>query len=241
MLEESFALELKGVNLYSDGRIVFEQVDLAIHTGEIFVIFGPAGTHKSDFLKLCIGLIPPQEGKILLKGQPINDLSQEKLQKLRQKIGFVFERSALLNNLTLFDNIALPLRYHTDLDEKTIHEKVEEKINLLEINGYEKMFPAQLPPSIEKRTSIARALIMEPEIIFYDEPTAELDTLGAETIANLIKRINEKGVTSLVATYNIPTVLRLAKRLALIKDKKISVIENLEDVQNELISHLPKF
>lgn len=239
-MSDFLVLELEKVNLILDGKIIFEDVNLSVKKGENFVIFGPAGTHKSDLLKLCIGLIPPTEGKVKIQGQLLTELSLEKLQELRQRIGFVFERSALLNNLTVFDNIALPLRYHTDLDEKSICSRVEEKIELLELTGYEKMFPAQLPPPVEKRVSIARALIMEPEIIFYDEPTAELDTIGAETIGNLIKKINEKGITSVMATYNIPTVLRLARRLALIKDKHIFTVENIEEVRNELISHLPK-
>lgn len=233
-------LELENISLSLEGKKIFKEFSLQIYSGEIFVIFAPSGSHKSDLLKLCVGLLKPSNGTVKFKGIDINNLSSGELQKIRRQIGFVFQESALLSNMRIIDNIALPLRYHTNLDEESILSKVNEELNLLEIKEYQVKFPAELTPTIKKRASIARALIMEPEIVFYDEPTAELDTLGAETVSNIIKKVNENGITSVVATYNIPTVLRLAKRLAIIESGKISVFEHLEQVKDELISHLPK-
>ncbi|HCJ67750.1 MAG TPA: ABC transporter ATP-binding protein [Elusimicrobia bacterium] len=239
-LSAPIVLELENVYFTLDGEKVFAEFSLQIYAGEIFVIFAPSGSHKSDLLKLCIGLLKPSNGTVKFKGIDLNNIPSSELQKIRSQIGFVFQESALLSNMRIIDNLALPLRYHTNLDEESILAKVKEKMNLLEIVEYQNKFPAELTPNIKKRASIARALIMEPEIVFYDEPTAELDTLGGEIVSEIIKKVNENGITSIVATYNIPTVLRLAKRLAIIESAKISVFEHLEDVKDKLIAHLPK-
>jgi len=233
-------LELENISFSLDGKKILEEFSLQIYSGEIFVIFAPSGSHKSDLLKLCIGLHKPVSGTVKFKGIDINNISSNELQKIRCRIGFVFQESALLSNMRVIDNIVLPLRYHTDLDEESILTKVYEKMKFLEIEEYQDRFPAELNSSIRKRASIARALVMDPEIVFYDEPTAELDTLGAERVSNIIRKVNESGVSSVVATYNIPTVLRLAKRLAIIDSGKITTVEHLEEVKDKLIAHLPR-
>jgi len=232
-------LELENVSFSLDGEKIFEEFSLQVYPGEIFVIFAPSGSHKSDLLKLCVGLLKPVNGLVKFRGIDINNIQDSELQKLRRRISFVFQESALLSNMRVIDNIALPLRYHTDLDEEIIISKVYEKMTFLEIEEYKTKFPAELTPNVKKRASIARALIMEPEIVFYDEPTAELDTLGAEKISNLIKKVNENGITSVVATYDIPTVLGLAKRLAIIDSGRVSTLENVNQVKDKLIAHLP--
>lgn len=233
-------LELENVSFSLDGEKIFDQFSLKIYSGELFIIYAPSGSHKSELLKLCIGLLKPEKGTVKFKGIDLNGVSDNELQKIRRRIGFVFQESALLSNMRVIDNIALPLRYHTDLAEKIILNRVKEKMNFLEIEEYQDKFPAELIPNIKKRVSIARAIVMEPEIIFSDEPTAELDTIGGEIVSNIIRKINEKGISLVVATYNIPTVLRLAKRLATIDAGKISVFEHLEEIKDKLIAHLPK-
>lgn len=233
-------LELEDVSFSLDGEKIFDKFSLQIYSGEIFVIFAPSGSHKTDLLKLCIGLLKPTNGTVKFKGIDINNISSSELQKIRCRIGFVFQESALLSNMRIIDNIALPLRYHTNLDEESILSKVYESLRELEIEEYRERFPAELNPNIRKRASIARALVMDPEIVFYDEPTAELDTLGAEVFSNIIRKVNENGISSVVATHDIPTVLKLAKRLAIIDSGKVSVFEHLEEIKDKFIAHLPR-
>lgn len=233
-MDNEITLKLENLTFSADGKDLFQGINLEVRPGELLVLFGTSGSHKSDLLKLCIGLLRPASGAVKFEGVDINEVPEEELEQIRRRIGFVFQESALLSNMKVADNVALPLRYHTDLDEKSILAKVKEKIELVGMGNYIDRFPAGLTPNLKKRASIARALIMEPRLVLYDEPTAELDALEAENILNIIRRVNGGGVTCLVATHEVSPVLSLQKRTVMIERGQLTEVEEIGKIQEHI-------
>jgi len=216
-------IELEGINLSFDQPIL-EDVTFAAKEGETIVIVGESGTGKSTTLKLILRLLVPEKGRVLIDGEDITHLSFEEALKVRQKMGMVFQGAALFDSLTVFENIAYPLREHTDLDEEKIEARVRQKLEFVDLEPDEVMekLPSELSGGMRKRVGIARGMANDPEIMLYDEPTSGLDPLTTGTITRLIMKLQrELRVTSIVVSHDIRSVFRMATKVALLHDHKI--------------------
>jgi len=216
-------IEIEEVSLAFDQPIL-EDITLSAKEGETIVIVGESGTGKSTALKLILRLLVPEKGRVLIDGEDITHLSFEEALKVRQKMGMVFQGAALFDSLTVFENIAYPLREHTDLDEDQIEERVRQKLQFVDLEPDEVMekLPSELSGGMRKRVGIARGLANDPEIMLYDEPTSGLDPLTTGTITRLIMKLQrELKVTSIVVSHDIRSVFKMATKVALLHDHKI--------------------
>lgn len=200
-------------------------VSFSVKKGELFYIIGKSGEGKSVLLKHIVGLITPDKGKILIEGQDIHAVTGVEALKVRRKIGMVFQYGALFDSMTVYDNIAFPLREHFKLSEKEIAEIVREKLALVDLEGIEHKMPSELSGGMRKRVALARALALNPGILLYDEPTTGLDPLLTEEIDNLIKDTRDKtGVTSVVVSHDIWSVIKYADRVAYLAKGRIEFV-----------------
>ena len=221
--ERTPVIELQNVSLAFDVPIL-ENISLAAYEGETIVIVGESGTGKSTALKLMLRLLLPQEGRVLVDGEDITNLSFQEALKVRQKMGMVFQGAALFDSLTVFENVAYPLREHTELAEDEIERRVREKLDFVDLEPDEVMdkLPSELSGGMRKRVGIARGMANDPEIMLYDEPTSGLDPLTTGTITRLILKLQrELRVTSIVVSHDIRSVFRMATKVALLHEHRI--------------------
>ncbi|NOZ63882.1 MAG: ABC transporter ATP-binding protein [Caldiserica bacterium] len=221
-------------NIYKSfgNKSVLSGLNLEVFKGETLVIIGRSGCGKSVSLKLIIGLIRPDAGNIQVFGEEITHLTEEEMERIRKRIGVVFQSSALLNSLNVEENIALPLVEHTQLDPEEIKEKVAEKLSLVGLKGVEKLYPDDLSGGMKKRVGIARALIMEPEIVLYDEPTTGLDPITASAINTLIMELEKKlNTTSIVVTHDMKSAYLVGDRIGLLYQGKMVEIDRAENIK----------
>ena len=216
-------IELEGVSLAFD-QPVLENISLKALEGETVVIVGESGAGKSMTLKLILRLLTPDAGRVLIDGEDIAHLSFEEALEVRQKMGMVFQGAALFDSLTVYENVAYPLREHTELREEEIQHRVREKLQFVDLEPDEVLekLPSELSGGMRKRVGIARGMANDPEIMLYDEPTSGLDPLTTGTITRLIMKLQrELGVTSLVVSHDIRSVFRMATKVALLHDHRI--------------------
>jgi len=225
-------IELTHVNLSFDVPIL-EDVSFTAHEGETIAVVGESGTGKSTALKLILRLLVPDRGTVCIDGQDITDLSFEEALKVRQKMGMVFQGAALFDSMTVFENVAYPLREHTHMSEDEIEERVREKLQFVDLDPDRVMdqMPSELSGGMRKRVGIARGIANNPEIMLYDEPTSGLDPLTTGTITRLIRKLQkELGVTSIVVSHDMRSVFRMASKVALLHDRRIVFFGDPEDM-----------
>ncbi len=209
-------VRVRDVRMSYDGRPILKGVNLEVRKGETLVIMGGSGHGKSTMLRLMIGAEKPDAGTIEIFGKEITKLSEEELYPIKKRFGVLFQSGALYNSMTVGENIALPLREHTDLDEKIISIIIKLKLELVGLRDFEHLVPAQLSGGMKKRVGLARAIALDPEIIFYDEPGAGLDPVMLAVIDELIMGLGEKlGVASIVVTHEMQSAFRIADRMIL--------------------------
>ena len=231
---------LEHVHLAFDEPIL-EDVSFVAREGETIVIVGESGTGKSTTLKLILRLLIPDDGKVIVDGRDIAHLSFDEALEVRQMMGMVFQGAALFDSMTVFENIAYPLREHTDLTEDEIEARVREKLQFvdLEPDRVMDMLPAELSGGMKKRVGIARGMANNAQVMLYDEPTSGLDPLTTGTITRLIMKLQrELGVTSIVVSHDIRSAFRMATRIALLADKHIVFFGTPEEMaasENEYI------
>jgi phospholipid/cholesterol/gamma-HCH transport system ATP-binding protein len=227
-------IELQDVSLAFDQPIL-EDITLAANEGETIVLVGESGTGKSTALKLILRLLVPEKGRVLIDGEDITHLSFEEALKVRQKMGMVFQGAALFDSLTVFENIAYPLREHTELNEEQIEERVRQKLQFVDLEPDEviEKLPSELSGGMRKRVGIARGIANDPEIMLYDEPTSGLDPLTTGTITRLIMKLQrELRVTSIVVSHDIRSVFRMATKVALLHDHHIVFFGTPEEMSS---------
>jgi phospholipid/cholesterol/gamma-HCH transport system ATP-binding protein len=225
-------IRLENVFLKFDEPIL-EDISLVARDGETIVIVGESGTGKSTMLKLILRLLVPDAGKVLIDDRDISHLSFDEALEVRQKMGMVFQGAALFDSMTVFENIAYPLREHTELTEDEIEARVREKLEFVDLEPDRVMeqLPAELSGGMKKRVGIARGMAGNPEIMLYDEPTSGLDPLTTGTITRLIMKLQrELGVTSIVVSHDIRSAFRMATKIALIAERHIVFFGTPEDM-----------
>ncbi|MCS7337851.1 MAG: ATP-binding cassette domain-containing protein [Verrucomicrobiae bacterium] len=222
------SVQVQGLRKSFNGHEILKGLDFDVARGEIFVIMGPSGSGKTMLLKHIIGLETPDAGQILIEGEPITAPGVRD----KYRLAMVFQSSALLNSLTVGENVGLYLTEHRLKPPDEIARIVAEKLELVGLRGTENKMPSELSGGMKKRVAIARALVVEPQLILYDEPTAELDPLSAVTIANEIVRLRDRiGATSLVVTHDRDLAFGVADRLAVLHDGIIICIGKPDEVR----------
>jgi phospholipid/cholesterol/gamma-HCH transport system ATP-binding protein len=225
-------VSLENVSLAFDVPIL-KNVSFDAKGGETVVIVGESGTGKSTILKLILRLLVPDTGCVLIDGDDITGLTFDEALKVRQKMGMVFQGAALFDSMSVLENIAYPLREHTDLDEDEIEGRVREKLQFVDLDPERVMhqMPSELSGGMRKRVGIARGMANNPEIMLYDEPTSGLDPLTTATITKLILKLQrELNVTSVVVSHDIRSVFRMASRVALLHDQGIPFFGTPEEM-----------
>jgi phospholipid/cholesterol/gamma-HCH transport system ATP-binding protein len=215
-------LEIKNLTLRFGQKVVFDHFDLQIRCGECLVLLDPSGIGKSTLLRLLLRTLPPESGTILFDGKDITSVSGEKLNRVRTRIGMVFQTSALISSLNVFENLALPLRELVIRTEKEIQAIVEEKLHFVELEQAKYLMPSELSGGMKKRVAVARSLVLDPDLILFDEPTTGLDPIVAHHVNELIRNLNRHAaVTILVVTHDLHTAFYLASRIAMLNEGKI--------------------
>ncbi len=210
-------ITMQNVNKTLGGRKILNNINLKVNKGETLAIVGGSGAGKSVTLKHIIGLMKPDSGIVKVEDTVVSEGKSEELETIRKKIGYVFQHGALLGSISVFENLALPLREHENLKEEELRKRVEHALGLVGLADAIDKMPSDLSGGMRKRASLARAIIRQPHIILYDEPTSGLDPVMSSIIDKLtIKARNELGVTSIIVTHDMASVARVANRVAML-------------------------
>lgn len=238
-MEKEPAIVIEDLVRTFDQRRVLDGINLKIYKGETMVIMGGSGCGKSTLLRHIIGSLKPDSGRVLIKGVDISSLEGDKLGEIKKSFGMLFQSGALLDYMTVEENIALPLKEHTNLDPEIIKIMVKMKLELVGLRGFQGLKPSQLSGGMKKRVGLARAIAMDPEIVFYDEPTAGLDPIMSAVIDKLILDLSKKLlITSVVVTHDMQSVFRIADRIAMLHKGRVLEVgtpQEIKNTKNELV------
>ncbi|UCC96257.1 MAG: ABC transporter ATP-binding protein [Candidatus Omnitrophota bacterium] len=235
-------ISLKNVGKSFEGRRIINDVSLDVYCGETFVIMGCSGSGKSTLLRLMNGIIKPDKGVVSIKGKDITRLSVEGLDEVRKSFGMLFQYSALLDSLRVEENVSLPLKEHTKLDENIIRIIVKMKLSLVGMRGFEEYYPAQISGGMRKRVGLARAIALDPDIVFYDEPTSGLDPVVGGVTDKLIRDLSTKLlITSVVVTHNMQSVFKIADRIAMIHKGEVIEVGTSDQIRNSQNPYIQQF
>jgi phospholipid/cholesterol/gamma-HCH transport system ATP-binding protein len=226
-------IKVIGLEKAFNGLEVLKGLNLTISEKEVIAVIGRSGEGKSVLLKHLIGLIKPDSGKILIEGEDITKAGSREMDKIREKFGVVFQSSALFDSLTVYGNVAFPVREKTKLTRKEVREKVVRALEIVGLKGMGKKYPAEISGGMKKRVALARALITEPSIVLFDEPTTGLDPIILNSIHRLIKRTHkEYGFTGLIISHEIPEIFEVADRVAMLHNGVIVETGTPEEIRN---------
>ncbi|MGD8312310.1 MAG: ATP-binding cassette domain-containing protein, partial [Gammaproteobacteria bacterium] len=215
-------IEVEGLVAHYGDRMILKGLDLAIRAGEVMVIMGSSGSGKTTFMRNMLGLNKPTAGSIRILGKDITRISTRELYALRRKMGVAFQGGALLGSMSVAENIELPLREHTSLDENTIRIMSRMKLEVVNLAGFEDLMPSELSGGMLKRAALARAIIMDPALLFFDEPSAGLDPVVSAELDDLILRLKKAmQVTIVVVTHELESAFKIADRITMLGDGNI--------------------
>jgi len=240
---QNTVISLENISLSFEEQIL-DNISFKAYEGETIVVVGESGTGKSTILKLLLRLLVPDNGRVAIDGEDITHLTFDDALKVRQKMGMVFQGAALFDSMTVYENVAYPLREHTTLNEDEIEARVREKLQFVDLEPERVMdqMPSELSGGMKKRVGIARGLANNPEIMLYDEPTSGLDPLTTATITYLILKLQrELGVTSIVVSHDIRSAFRMASKIALLANKRIEFFGTPEEMTGSEDSYIREF
>ena len=240
---QNIVISLENISLSFEEQIL-NNISFNAQEGETIVVVGESGTGKSTILKLLLRLLIPDNGRVAIDGEDITHLTFDDALKVRQKMGMVFQGAALFDSMTVYENVAYPLREHTTLNEDEIEARVREKLQFVDLEADKVMdqMPSELSGGMKKRVGIARGLANNPEIMLYDEPTSGLDPLTTATITYLILKLQrELGVTSIVVSHDIRSAFRMASKIALLANKRIEFFGTPEEMTGSEDPYIREF
>ncbi|MFA6142930.1 MAG: ABC transporter ATP-binding protein [Candidatus Omnitrophota bacterium] len=232
-MEKEIVIKAENVVKKFGDRVILNGVSLEVYRGETFVIMGGSGCGKSTFLRHLIGALKPDSGKVSLLGKDLSLLSADDLDAMKKKIGMSFQSSALFDSMNIGENVSLPLKEHTKLEKNVIDIVVKMKLEMVGLRGFENLMTSQISGGMRKRVGLARAIAMDPEIVFYDEPTAGLDPIVAGVIDKLILDLSKKlAITSVVVTHDMKSVFSIADRIAMLYEGRVLSVGTPDEIKN---------
>lgn len=216
-------IKIRGLSFRRGDRLILDGVDMDIQRGSVVAIMGPSGVGKTTILKLIAGQLRPDSGSVLIGDQDVARLNRAALFKLRENMGFLLQNGALFTDLTVFENVATPLREHRTLSEAEIESAVRDRLDAVGLGGTEQLMPDELSGGMARRVALARAVVLDPAIVMFDEPMAGLDPIAISTINRLIRETNDRmGLTSIVVTHDVEQMKRLVDYCYIIADGRIA-------------------
>lgn len=231
--DKTAAIEVKDLVTHYGPREILHGINLTIDEGEIMIIMGGSGSGKSTLLRYLLGLGIPTSGSIKLLGKEITEISALEMHELRQNMGVAFQGGALLSSMTIGENVQLPLREHTQLDEKTMQIMARMKLEVVNLSGFESLMPAELSGGMIKRAAVARAIIMDPKLMFFDEPSAGLDPVVAAELDELILRLRDAmNMTIVVVTHELDSAFKIADRITVLDQGNILMTDTVDEIKN---------
>ncbi|MES1944861.1 ABC transporter, ATP-binding protein YrbF [Salinisphaera sp. PC39] len=242
MPDDSSLVEARDLRFRRGARVIFDGVDIDIRRGGITAIMGPSGTGKTTLLRLIGGQWRPDGGSLRFDGQEVAALSQKRLFELRKRMGMLFQTGALLTDLSVFDNVAFPLREHTRLPERLIRDVVLMKLEAVGLRGARDLYPAQLSGGMARRVALARAIALDPEMIMYDEPFAGQDPISMGVLLRLIRRLNDAlGLTSVVVSHDVKETLQIADHCYVIADGEVKAHGTSDEIRDSASEWVQQF
>lgn len=214
-------IEVKNFKKSFGPKVVHEDINFFVKEGECLGLLGGSGTGKSVLLRSLIGLEKPDSGSILIDGRDITSFTERQYYEIRKKIAYAFQDGALFDSMTVYENLAYPLLEHTSMSDTEIRQKITDRLSEFGLSGTEALLPANLSGGMQKRLGIARAMMIEPEVILFDEPTAGLDPFNTRRIQETILRLKAQGVTSIIVTHDMPTALAVCEKIAFLRQGHI--------------------
>jgi len=204
---------------------ILDNISFDVYEGEIFVILGGSGCGKSTLLKHLIGLIKPYSGRVVIDGDEISDCDDETFRNILLKIGILYQSGALFGSMTLAENVGLPIEEYTDLPKKAIETLVSMKLRLVDLNGYENHLPSEISGGMKKRAGLARAMALNPKILFFDEPSAGLDPITSVELDDLINHLNRSlGTTMVIVTHELESIFKVSHRVIMLDKRTKGII-----------------
>lgn len=235
-------IEIRGLRKRLGTRWVLDGVDLDIAAGQTVVVLGPSGTGKSVLLKHIVGLMDADEGSIKIDGEEIVGRRESELNRVRRRFGMLFQGSALFDSMTVGENVGLPLVEHQRLPREEVQKRVRERLEWVGLKGVEDVKPAALSGGMRKRVGLARAIVMDPQFVLYDEPTTGLDPITADVIDHLIRSMQKRlGVTSVVVTHDLQSTFKIADRLAMLYGGKVVFSGTSDEVRHTSNPYVRQF
>jgi phospholipid/cholesterol/gamma-HCH transport system ATP-binding protein len=234
-------IEVKNFKKSFGGKLVHRDVNFTVNKGECVGLVGGSGVGKSVILRSLIGLEKPDSGKIIIGGEDIVPLNEQELVRVRSKVAYVFQNGALFDSLSVADNLAYPLREHTNMTEPEIKDRILEQLDEFGLKSAYKLRPNELSGGMQKRVGLARAIITKPEVVLYDEPTAGLDPYNTLKIQEMVLRLKAKGVTSVFVTHDMPTAFAVCDRFCLLQDGVVKAQGTTKDLARDPDGLLQRF
>lgn len=212
--------------------VVLDDLSLDVEAGKTTVIMGPSGTGKSVFLKLLVGLLEPDEGRIWVTGEEVTGAREKRLRTIRKRLGMMFQEGALFDSMTVYENVSFPLRRHTRMKEAQMREVVAEKLARVGLPGIEGKMPAELSGGMRRRVGLARAIVLDPQIVLFDEPTSGLDPVTSDSVDELIAEMKAAlGITFVVISHDIVGSFRIADRIGMLYKGRLIALGTPEEVK----------
>ena len=229
---EDHILEMRGIKKAFGSRKILRGVDIKVRRGESMVLLGGSGTGKSVSIRHAIGLLEPDEGDVYVCGERMNGAGKKQKARLRSRMGVLFQSGALINWLTVFENVALPLREHRLADEKTIERIVLEKLDWLGLIPAKDLLPGNISGGMKKRVGLARSLTTNPEIVFYDEPTSGLDPVMSQVFNELVRKLQQElNITQVIVTHDMESAYYIADRITFLYQGKVLMVGTPDEIQ----------
>ena len=224
-MEKHKIIQVRDLTVGYETDIILENISFDVLEGEIFIVLGGSGCGKSTLLKHLIGLISPLSGRILIDGEDITNCDETTFKKILRKIGVLYQSSALFGSMTIAENVSLPIKEYTDLPQRSVDTLVKMKLNMVNLNGYENHLPSEISGGMRKRAGLARAMALNPKILFFDEPSAGLDPVTSVELDNLIIHLNKSlGTTMVIVTHELQSIFNVAHRVIMLDKQTKGII-----------------
>jgi len=224
-MERKKIIQVKDLVAGYGAEVILDRISFDVYEGEIFAVLGGSGSGKSTLLKHLIGLLRPRAGQVLIDGKDIANCAEKTFQKILRKFGVLYQSAALLGSMTLAENVALPILEYTDLPKKSVDNLVKMKLNLVQLSGYENHLPSEISGGMKKRAGLARAMALNPKILFFDEPSAGLDPVTSAELDKLILNLNKNLKTTMVmVTHELPSIFAVAHRVVMLHKNNRAII-----------------